>query len=50
MELSRSFLTGIDESFLLQIAAARGAELSEQRLKSVSLVLAGHHGGGTAAG
>ena len=41
-ELSRAVLTGIDESFLTQIAAARGLSLSKQELHTLSLVLAGH--------
>jgi len=41
-ELSRAVLTGIDELFLSQIAAAQGVTLSRQQLKSLSLLLAGH--------
>lgn len=44
-ELSRAVLTGMDESLLSQIAAARGAVLSKPQLKVLSLVLAGHSGG-----
>jgi hypothetical protein len=44
-ELSRSVLTGVDESFLSQIAAARGVKLSKPQLKALSLVLAGHGAG-----
>jgi protein tyrosine phosphatase len=46
-ELSRAVLTGIDELFLSQIAAAQSITLSKQQLKSLSLVLAGR--GETAA-
>jgi hypothetical protein len=48
VELSRAVLTGIDELFLVQIAAAQGVTLSKQQLQSLSLILAGH--GETAAG
>ena len=41
-ELSRAVLTGVDESFLSQIASARGVTLSKAQLRSLSLVLAGH--------
>ena len=41
-ELSRAVLTGIDESFLTQIARTQGVELSKQQLRAMSLVLAGH--------
>ena len=44
-ELSRAVLTGVDESFLSQIAAAGGVELSRGQLKALSLVLAGRGGG-----
>jgi protein-tyrosine phosphatase len=47
-ELSRAVLTGIDESFLSQVAAAQGVTLSKQQLQSLSLLLAGH--GETAVG
>ena len=45
-ELSRSVLTGVDESFLSQIAAGQGVRLSGQQLKRLALVLAGHCGTG----
>ena len=41
-ELSRAVLTGVDESFLSQIAASRGVELTKPQLRALSLVLAGH--------
>jgi hypothetical protein len=51
-ELSRAVLTGIDKSFLSQIAAGCGLTLSKSRLNSLSLVLAGHplHGGDSTNG
>ena len=41
-ELSRSVLTGVDESFLSQLAAAGGTAATPQQLKALSLVLSGH--------
>ena len=40
-ELSRSVLTGIDPSFLSQIADEQGVTLSKQDIKRLELLLAG---------